>query len=182
VICIIYSLTTYSPQNYTQPASYPEYLDWRRDTKSFSALAAYNNYASVNFENGGTAIALPAVSTSDNFFDVFGVKPILGRTFVTGEELPGCNFVVVLSNEVWRSLLGARPGALGAKVKLDGISYTVIGACEPSKRWLIACAAGSPQKLAQNRQRKIRAMLTEGRVFCGFLVARISRIDRLSSR
>src|SRR5579875_1541424 len=77
----IFALRTYSPQNYTQPASYPEYLDLRRDTKSFSALAAYNSYSGVNFEHGGTAIALPAVGTSDNFFDAFGVKPVLGRTF-----------------------------------------------------------------------------------------------------
>ncbi len=54
----IYWLETYSPQNYTQPASYPEYLDWRRETKAFSALAASNSYSSVNFENGGTAISL----------------------------------------------------------------------------------------------------------------------------
>lgn len=134
----IVSLTTYSPQNYTQPASYPEYLDWRRAAKSFSALAAYNNYGSVNFENGGTAIALSAVSTSDNFFDVFGVRAALGRTFTAGEELPGRNLVVVLSDEVWHSLFGARPDALGAKVKLDGISYTVIGVMPPGFRFPIS--------------------------------------------
>ncbi len=133
----IFSLRTYSPQNYTQPASYPEYLDWRRDTKAFSALAAYSSYSSVNFENGGTAISLPAVSTSENFFDVFGVKPMLGRTFAPGEEQPGRNFVVVLSNEVWRSLFGARPDALGARVKLDGRSYSVIGVMPPGFRFPI---------------------------------------------
>src|ERR1700751_3415136 len=99
----IFSLKTYSPQNYTQPASYPEYLDWRRETKSFSALAAYNNYGGVNLEIGSGAFALAAVSTSDNFFDVFGIAPALGRTFAPGEVLPGRNFVVVLSDEVWHS-------------------------------------------------------------------------------
>ena len=49
----IFPLRTYSPQNYTQPASYPEYLDRRRETKAFSALAAYSSFRSVNFENGG---------------------------------------------------------------------------------------------------------------------------------
>ena len=134
----IFSLKTYSPQNYTQPASYPEYVDWRRDTKSFSALAAYNSYSSVNVEKGGAAIALPAVSSSDNFFDVFGVKPILGRTFVAGEELPGGNFVVVLSNEVWRNIFGGTPDVLGSKVKLDGSTYTVIGVMPPGFRFPIS--------------------------------------------
>lgn len=134
----IFALRTYSPQNYTQPASYPEYLDWRREAKSFSALAAYNNYTSVNFENGGTAIALPAVGTSDNFFDVFGVKPVLGRTFLSGEELPGRNFVVVLSNEVWRSFFGAQQDVIGSKVKLDGTTYTVVGVMPPGFRFPIS--------------------------------------------
>lgn len=134
----IFSLRTYSPQNYTQPASYPEYLDWRRDTKSFSALAAYNSYSSVNFENGRTAIALHCVSASDNFFEVFGVRPILGRTFVSGEELPGRNFVVVLSSEIWHDLFGARSDVLGAKVKLDGKVYTVIGVMPPGFRFPIS--------------------------------------------
>ncbi|MBV9765864.1 MAG: ABC transporter permease [Acidobacteriaceae bacterium] len=134
----IFSLRTYSPQNYTQPASYPEYLDWRRDTKAFSALAVYNSYSSVNFETGGTAISLPAVSTSENFFEVFGVKPMMGRTFARGEEQPGRNFIVVLSNEIWRSLFGARTDALGAQVKVDGRSYRVIGVMPPGFRFPIS--------------------------------------------
>ena len=46
----IFSLRTYSPQGFTQPSSYPEYLDWRRDTHAFSALAGYNTFKSVNAE------------------------------------------------------------------------------------------------------------------------------------
>ena len=134
----IFSLTTYSPQNYTQPASYPEYKDWRRETKSFSVFAAYNSFGGVNFENSGMAIALPAVSSSDNFFDVFGVQPILGRTFSRGEELPGRNLVVVLSNEVWRNTFNARPEAIGSKVKLDGVPYTVIGVMPAGFRFPIS--------------------------------------------
>ncbi|MBV8808314.1 MAG: ABC transporter permease [Acidobacteriaceae bacterium] len=133
----IFSLRTYSPQNYTQPASYPEFVDWRREATAFSALAAYNSFSSVNFENGGTAISLPAVSASDNFFDVFGVKPVLGRTFVHGEEQPGRNFVVLLSYEVWRGLFGGRADVLGAKVKLDGHPYSVIGVMPPGFRFPI---------------------------------------------
>ena len=123
----IVSLRTISPQNYQQPASYPEFLDWRRDARSFSALAAYSTYGSVNFQTGGASIALHSVAASDNFFDVFGVKPTLGRTFQPGEEQPGRNFVTVLSHEVWQTQFGGRPDALGSKVKLDGLTYTVIG-------------------------------------------------------
>jgi predicted permease len=136
----IVSLTTYSPQNYTQPASYPEYLDWRRLSNAFSALAAYNGYASANFESATGSIDLRSVSTSENFFDVFAVKPLIGRTFAAGEEQPGRNRVTVLSNEVWRSSFGARRDALGSTVKLDGHPYTVIGVMPPGFRFPIGAA------------------------------------------
>ena len=84
------------------------------------------------------AISLAAVSTSDNFFDVFGVKPIMGHTFLAGEEQPDRNFGVVLSNEVWRSLFGARSDAVGSKVKLDGLWYAVIGVMPPGFRFPIS--------------------------------------------
>jgi predicted permease len=133
----IVAVNTVSPQGYGQPASYPEFVDWRRDVRSFSALAAYNAYGSVNFERDAASIALHAVSASDNFFDVFGVKPVLGRTFINGEEQPGRNFVVVLSHEVWRNQFGGRADVLGKKVKLDGQPYTVIGVMPPGFRFPI---------------------------------------------
>ncbi|HTS58003.1 MAG TPA: ABC transporter permease, partial [Terriglobales bacterium] len=72
-------------------------------------------------------VALPTVATTDNFFDVFGVKPIIGRTFSPGEDLPGKNDVIVLSYEAWRQDFGANPDAVGQSVKLNGAAYTVIG-------------------------------------------------------
>src|SRR5690349_1005212 len=92
----IYALRTYSPQGYTQPASYPEYVDWSREMHGFSALAAYNDFRSVNAELPTGAVSLHTLATSANFFDVFGVKPVLGRTFEPGEEQPGSNNVAVL--------------------------------------------------------------------------------------
>src|ERR1700684_2715546 len=95
-----------SPQGYTQPASYPEYLDWRRMNHGFAALAGYNGYQTVNFEGPAGPVGLHAVQGNDHFFDVFGVQPILGRTFAAGEDQDGKNDVVVLSYEVWRQFFG----------------------------------------------------------------------------
>jgi len=123
----IFSLRTYSPQGYTQPSSYPEYLDWRRDTHAFSALAGYNTFKSVNAELPTGPVSLRAVSTTANFFEVFGVRPIMGRTFETGEDDPGRNNVVVLSNEIWRGVFAGRHDVVGSKIRLDGRICTVIG-------------------------------------------------------
>ncbi|QNI30805.1 ABC transporter permease [Alloacidobacterium dinghuense] len=123
----IVALETRSPEGYTQPAAYPEYQDWRRMSHGFSALAGYSGYGSVNFEGPTGPIALHVVKGTDNFFDVFGVNPILGRTFAPGEDEDGKNDVVVLSYETWQQLFGGRNDVIGEKVKLDGNAYTVIG-------------------------------------------------------
>jgi putative ABC transport system permease protein len=134
----IVALHPRSPQGYTQPASFPEYLDWRRMNHEFSTLAGYNSYGSVNFEGPAGPIALHSVQGTDNFFDVFGVSPILGRTFAPGEDDDGKNDVVVLSYEVWQQFFGSQDSVIGQKVKLDGRPYTVIGVMPAGFRFPIS--------------------------------------------
>ena len=134
----VVALAPRSPQGYTQPASYPEYVDWRRMNHVFSALAGYNDYASVNFEGPAGPIALHSVQGTDNFFDAFGVQPILGRTFATGEDQDGRNDVIVLSFEVWRQYFGGDAGAVGRQVKVDGRPYTIIGVMPAGFRYPIS--------------------------------------------
>ena len=133
----IFALRTISPQGFTQPASYPEFVDWRRETHSFSALAAYNSYGDLNAELSTGAVSVHAVAASENFFDVFGVSPALGRTFAPGEEQPGRENVAVLSDEMWRSLFNARRDVLGSKIKLDGRIFTIVGVMPPGFRFPI---------------------------------------------
>jgi len=133
----IFYLQTTSPQGYSQPASYPEYLDWRRENHVFSALAAYSAYGSVNFEGPTGPLALSRVSTTDNFFDVFAVAPLLGRTFARGEDQSGKNDVAVLSYEVWRQHFQSRRDVVGQTVRLDGRPYSVIGVMPAGFRYPI---------------------------------------------
>jgi putative ABC transport system permease protein len=122
----IFWLQAYSPQGYTQPASYPEYRDWTRENQVFSALAGFSS-GSANFEGPAGPVALPNVSTTDTFFDVFRVQPMLGRTFTEGEDQPGKNDVAVLSYDLWEQAFGKQSSAIGQTIKLDGRPYTVIG-------------------------------------------------------
>ena len=131
----IYSLHPFSPQGYAQPASYPEYLDWRRENHVFTSLAAVNSFGSANLEGPSGAVPVPKVMTSDNFFDVFGVAPFLGRTFAAGEEQPGRNDVAVLSYEMWQQNFGGQANAVGQVIKLDARPYTVVGVMPASFRY-----------------------------------------------
>jgi putative ABC transport system permease protein len=126
-----------SPQGYNQPASYPEYLDWRRNSHSFSALAAFNGYGSANLEGPSGPVAVRRVASTDNFSDVFGVAPYLGRSFRAGEDQPGRSAVAVLSYELRQQYFGADKSALGQTLKLNGLPYTVIGVMPAEFRYPI---------------------------------------------
>jgi putative ABC transport system permease protein len=112
---------------YSQPWSYPSYLDARAQLKTFGALAGYTDFLKINLEGPSGPVSLNAVRGTDNFFDVFGVKPVLGRTFLPGEDQPGRDNVAVLSYEVWQTQFGGQTDAVGKVVRLDGTPFTVIG-------------------------------------------------------
>ena len=75
----IINFDTHSGAGYMQPASWPSYKDERAQATSFSALAGYFKWRDVAVVGPNGPAVLPAVNTSDNFFDVFGVRPLLGN-------------------------------------------------------------------------------------------------------
>ncbi|MBV8437323.1 MAG: ABC transporter permease [Silvibacterium sp.] len=133
----IVALEPRSPQGYTQPASYLEYLDWRHMNHTLD-LAGYSGFDTVNFEGPQGPIALHETQGTDNFFDVLGVRPILGRTFAPGEDQEGKNDILVLSYEVWREHFGSRPDVIGKKVQVEGRQHTIIGVMPAGFRFPIS--------------------------------------------
>ena len=124
----IVSLDSHSPSGYSQPASWPSYVDERKMASSFRALAGYINYFDVTLETAASGpVLFHGVSATDNFFDVFGVKPLLGRTFLPGEEQDGKNDIVILGYDVWQSYFDGDRSVLNQTVRIDGRSYTVVG-------------------------------------------------------
>ena len=109
------------------PSSVPTYLEERAQLKTFAAMAGYSTLDRINLEGPEGAVSLPAIKTTDNFFDVFGVAPMLGRGFLPGEDIPGKDFVAVLSYEVWQAQFGGRKDVVGQSVRLDGNPYTIVG-------------------------------------------------------
>ncbi len=103
---IVY-VETHAAASYIQPASWPGFQDERAQNQSFEYLAGFSQFAGVNLDTGSQVVHLHNTSTSDHFFDVFGVKPLLGRTFLPGEEQDGRNNVARaelrgLAAELWR--------------------------------------------------------------------------------
>src|SRR5215469_2000842 len=109
-----------------QPMSWPAYLEMRNLSSSFEALAGYEDYWGMTLSMGKKAQYLNVTQGSDNFFTVFGVRPLLGRTFLPAEDQPGKNDVVVLSYDVWRQTFNADPEVVNKVVRLDGRPYVII--------------------------------------------------------
>ena len=124
----IVHLESMSRSNYSQPASWPSYVDERAQATAFAALAGYSDFSSYTVETPSDGpVLLDAVRSTDNFFQVFGVHPLLGRTFLPGEEQEGKNDIAVLGYDLWQRYFAGDRNVLNRAVKLDGRTFTVIG-------------------------------------------------------
>lgn len=122
-------------RNRTQPFSWPSYLDTRSQNHSFAAFSGVWDFHSVNLETPSGPVGLQSVEGSDEFFNVFGIAPLLGRTFRPGEDAPGKNDVAVLSYQVWKTNFGGNPNVVGETIQLDGKPYVCIGVMPASFRY-----------------------------------------------
>jgi putative ABC transport system permease protein len=102
------------------------YVDWTQVTRTVDAYAAYGERAAVvNTPDGPTRI--DGLGATPPYFGIFGVRPLIGRTFDEREALPGGPKVVVLSEPLWRERFGGDDAMLGKSVMIDGVSRQVIG-------------------------------------------------------
>ncbi|HKQ89969.1 MAG TPA: ABC transporter permease [Blastocatellia bacterium] len=116
--------------------SYPNYIDVRNRAQSFSGLAAWNNMYSASLSTTGSSNAggqeraelIWGERVSGNYFEVMGVKPILGRGFLPEEDqTQNTHPVVVISHALWQSRFNAAPAIIGKTIYLNGVAFTVIG-------------------------------------------------------
>jgi predicted permease len=106
--------------------SYPDFLDWQRDARSFQQMAAFD-WQDRDLTSPGTPEHMAGKEISSGFLSTLGVKPILGREFSPQEDKHGGPPVVIISNRLWRYRFAASTEALGKPVTLDGVDSTVVG-------------------------------------------------------
>src|SRR5262245_2181244 len=82
---------------------------------------------SVNLTGGERPDRVRGAFVTANFFQVFNLEPVVGRTFAPGEDRPGAENVVVVNEKIWRERLGADPNLTGKKLILNGEPFSVIG-------------------------------------------------------
>ncbi len=115
--------------------SYSDFLDWRRNSRSFARMAAFAPQG-FDLSSPGTPEHLSGQLVSWDFFRTLGVKPALGREFTSAEDVYGGAHVAIVSNRLWKMRFGGRVQALGKSMTLDGVSYTIVGVLPPGFRFL----------------------------------------------
>ncbi len=108
------------------PASPADYLDWRKQARSFEQMGAAQVW-SATLTGRNNAEELAGMQVSPNLFSLLGVPPFRGRTFEAGEDQPAHGHVAVLSYQLWQRRFGGDPATVGAQLTLNGESYTVAG-------------------------------------------------------
>ena len=103
-----------------------EFAAWRSQSQTLSPIAAYMDFT-ANLTGGGEPERVICGMATTSFFSLLGVRPVVGRLFLPGEDRPGGPPVAVLSEALWKSRYGGDPSAVGRGVTLDGKVYTVVG-------------------------------------------------------
>jgi predicted permease len=106
--------------------SYPNYLDWERENRSFEALAAWRSDDFTVAAEGGSEL-LSGEMVSSNFFPLLRVNPILGRFFRPEEDQLGAARVAIISEGLWKRKFGGDPNICGKTMTLNGSAYTITG-------------------------------------------------------
>jgi putative ABC transport system permease protein len=142
--------------------SVKEYYDYREQAKDFDQLVEYHTM-SFDLLKRGEPDRVSTGVVSHNFFDVLGIRPILGRTFVPGDDSPGAEAVLVLSYSYWKSKFSGDPNIVDQIFQMNNRPHRVIGVLPNVPQYpnqndiymsVSACPfrAAAETQLAQNRR------------------------------
>ncbi len=126
-LAILYEAIALGPRYHV---SYLDYLDWKKLNKTFSSLDVYEPDGFVETTRDGKMPA-DGASVSAGFFQTLGVRPVLGRDFLPGEDAVSAPRAVLLSYGAWQKRYGGRRDVIGQSVVLDGKPNTIVGVLPP---------------------------------------------------
>ena len=110
------------------------FLDWQKQNSVFEQMAAINT-SPFNLIGTGEPERLQGQRVTDGFFAMLGAQPQLGRVFMSEEDQPGHNNVVILSHGLWQRRFGGDPNILNQTITLNGQSYAVVGVMPATFRY-----------------------------------------------
>ena len=103
-----------------------DFLDYKRDLRSFTALAGYREDI-VDMTGATEPVRLTALETTAGFFDVFGLPAVAGRVYSARSDTSSGPRIVVVSEGMWKQHLGSDPNVVGRTVRLNSVPFTIVG-------------------------------------------------------
>ena len=103
-----------------------DYLAWKESASSFTYLEPFSPRP-FNLSTIDEPLRVRARRITPDGHRMLGESIALGRDFQPGDDQPGNNQIVLLSNRLWRRSYGADPGIVGRDIRMDGRPYTVVG-------------------------------------------------------
>ena len=108
------------------PLDYTAFLVWRAKQTSFDGVGVWSGFRALLAGARGPEQIIGS-RVSPGLFELLGVHPILGRSFLPGEDVVGGPRVTMLSYETWQSRFGGRRDVVGSMVAFDDDPYQIIG-------------------------------------------------------
>jgi hypothetical protein len=110
----------------------PEYLDYKQQAGSLQSIGLHSPVITMNVAFGaGEPERVPRVMVTSSIFQVLGVRPFLGRTFLPEEDVPGSARVLLLSYGLWQRRFGNDRNVVGKIVNVGGYPFTIVGVMPP---------------------------------------------------
>jgi putative ABC transport system permease protein len=107
------------------------FLDWRSRNQVFDQLGSLF-YTDMNLSGVGEPERIKSCVVTTNFFQVLGVQPMFGRSFLPEEERPGSPFTVIISHDLWQRMFGADRNFTNRNLTLNGHTVSVVGVMPPA--------------------------------------------------
>jgi putative ABC transport system permease protein len=121
---VLHLMTRFKERTDDFPMSAPRFMHYRDGQTVFSGFAA-ENFSAATVSGLGDPFQTQISKTTANYFDVLGVRPIMGRAFVPQEE-EGAD-VAIVTDRFWKARLGGNQDVIGKALVLDGVSHTIVG-------------------------------------------------------
>ena len=157
-----------------------EIEDYRQQSQSLAGLVEYHAMSFILYGHGDPDRVRTAV-VSANYFDLFGVSPLMGRTFLPNDDKLGAPPVLMLSYEYWKNKFGSDPGIVGKTFEMNDKVHTVVGVLPPVPQYPVESDVYMPTSACPFRSSKIvidnrdtRMMEAFGRLKPGVSVPRAS--------
>ena len=166
------------------PSSVLDLEDWRSQSRSFTAIGG-SAFGAINISDDHAAPEQTQGSRiTANLFDVLGQRPLLGRTFVEGEDRRGAEPVVIIGYDIWTNRFGRDPNVIGRILKINGSPATIVGIMpdgmkfpDNSELWVPFIATDA------QLTREVRPLSVYGRLAAGVTQAQAStEIDGIAQR